>query len=229
MKKFIGITGISCSGKTQLSDTLADTLGRDECLLISMDDYYKELTPEQHKVLYDDEAEINFDVPDAIDFDKLHSHLDAIKHNRPISLPKFDTGSCVLDEANSKKIQDPGKYKYVIVEGVFIMSCEKLQRLFDVKIWVDTSEYVCALRRFIKYQKDIKGYTPDFVYNQCVKFVVPGQEKYVKPFKSDCDIFYNGEKINQNYVDMIVFYVKQFQCKRGVNGVTTTKSISNGI
>lgn len=89
----IGITGLSCSGKTTLSDSLKEILGENECLLMSMDDYYKELTPEQYKVLYDDEAAINFDEPDAIDMDLLINHLEAIRQNKPVDLPKYDLGT----------------------------------------------------------------------------------------------------------------------------------------
>ena len=168
----IGITGLSCSGKTTVSEKLKHFLGENECLLMSMDDYYKELTPEQYKVLYDDQAEINFDQPDAINFELLVNHLNDIKTDKPVDLPKFDLGSCVV---TSHLHVEPFKYKYIILEGVFIFSDEKLKKLIDLKIWVEASEYVCALRRFIKYTRDIEGYTPDFVYNQCIKHVIPGK------------------------------------------------------
>ena len=167
----IGITGLSCSGKTTFSESLRKILGNNECLLMSMDDYYKELSPDQYKILYDDQAEINFDQPDAINFDLLLSHLNDIKANKPVDLPKFDLGSCVV---TSHFHVEPNTFKYIILEGVFILSEEKLRNLIDLKIWVEASEYVCALRRFIKYTRDIEGYTPDFVYNQCIKHVIPG-------------------------------------------------------
>jgi uridine kinase len=170
----IGITGLSCSGKTQLSQNLQKYLGENECLMISLDDYYKELTDEQHKILYEDEANINFDVPDAIDFKKLIDHINLIKTNQPCSLPKFDLGSCVLDPSKCFLVE-PNKYKFIIIEGVFVFCCEALNSLFNLKIWVETSEYVCALRRFIKYTRDIKGYSSEYIYNQCIKFVIPGK------------------------------------------------------
>ena len=37
----IGITGLSCGGKTTLCKSLRDQLGLNNCLLISMDDYFK--------------------------------------------------------------------------------------------------------------------------------------------------------------------------------------------
>ncbi len=45
----IGITGLSCSGKTTLSQNLQKMLGANECLCISMDDYYKELTDDLYE------------------------------------------------------------------------------------------------------------------------------------------------------------------------------------
>lgn len=166
----IGITGLSCCGKTTLSENLCDLLGK-RCLFLSMDDYYKELTEEQSKQLYDDAALINFDEPNAINFELLILHLTTILNGEKITVPKFDLGSCVV----TKYVDiDSTDYDFVVIEGVFIFCDEKLSSLCNLKIWVETSEYVCALRRFIKYTRDIEGYSPDYIYAQCIKFVIPG-------------------------------------------------------
>lgn len=199
----IGITGLSCSGKTTLSEKLEKQLGP-ECLRLSMDDYYKELTPEQYQVLHNDDAVINFDTPESIDFNLLRSNLDDIKNNNPTEIPRFDIGSCKI---TSRSPIAANTYKYIILEGVFIFSDPAIANLCNLKIWIETSEYICALRRFIKFTCDIKGYSHDYVYNQCVKFVIPGQERFIKPLKSCCDFFINGEKNDINYVDMIVKYI----------------------
>ena len=167
----IGVIGISCSGKSTLSQNLQQILGKENCLLMSMDDYYKELSEEQSKVLYNDEAEINFDCPAAIDFDLMISHLERIFSNKEVDIPRFDTGSCVVS-SYSKIV--PSQYKYLLIEGVFLLCNEKIRNMLDLKIWTEASEYVCALRRFIKYSRDIKGYSTEYIYNQCVKFVIPG-------------------------------------------------------
>lgn len=136
-----------------------------------MDDYYKELTEEQSKQLYDNEAVINFDEPNAINFDQFINHINDLLAGKAITIPKFDLGSCVV----SKTIDiDPKNYEYIVLEGVFIFCDERLKNLCHLKIWVETSEYICALRRFIKYTRDIQGYTPEFIYAQCVKYVIPG-------------------------------------------------------
>ena len=200
----IGITGLSCSGKTTLSIKLQQALGSDKCLLLSMDNYYKELTPEQHKILHDDSAAINFDTPAMIDFELLKTNLNDIKSGRATQLPVFDLGTCVVTERLNVAANT---YDYVIIEGLFLFSDPQIVSLCNLKIWVETSDYVCALRRFIKFTTTIQGYTPEYVYNQCIKFVIPGQETFIKPVKKCCDLFLNGEKEDFNYVALIKEYV----------------------
>ena len=170
-----------------------------------MDNYYKELTSDQYKVLHNDEAAINFDTPDAIDFEMLKRNLKDIKNNvQEVKLPIFDLASCTL---TGWKNVPSNKYKYIIIEGLLIFSDPEVVELCNLKIWVDASDYVCALRRFIKFTDTIKGYSHQYIYNQCVKFVIPGQDKYVKPVKNVCDFFINGEKNDINHVEIIVKYV----------------------
>lgn len=170
----IGIVGLSCSGKTTLGEVLREKLGHNDCLLMSLDDYYKELSPEEYKILHDDQAAINFDCPEAIDYELLNHHLTSIRDRVQVSIPKFDLGSCVVTKFLSVS---PGQYKYIILEGCFLFCNETLKSLFDLTVWVETSEYICALRRFIKYTKDIQGYNAQYVYNQCIKHVIPGNTK----------------------------------------------------
>ena len=199
----IGVIGISCCGKSTFSKMLAERLGTENCLVISMDDYYHELTTEQYKILYNDDSNLNFDTPEAVNLDKMFETINDIKNGKQISIPQFDTGSCVV----SRFLDVPAnKYKYLIVEGVLMFCKAEIKNICNLKIWIDTSDYICALRRFIKYTEDIKGYTSKYIYNQAIKFVIPCQEKYVKPFKTECDLIINGDKFEFN-LDMIVAYI----------------------
>jgi uridine kinase len=202
----IGITGISCSGKTTLSRKVQQSLGEDQCLLISMDDFYKDLTPEQQKQMRLDHSVINFDTPESIDFALLKKTLNDLKSptSDEIRLPKFDTAKCAI---TSWTTIPSNKYKFVIVEGLFVLNDPELVDYFDLKVWVETSDYVCALRRFMKFSQVLKGYTHEYIYSQCVKHVIPGQERFIKPMKRVCDFFVNGEIDDRNCVNMVVNYI----------------------
>jgi uridine kinase len=189
----IGVTGYSCSGKTTFSQMLKTALP--DCLLISMDDYYKELTPEQYEILYDDNSDLNFDVPEAVNLDLLYDHLTYLKLGKPFKMPKFDCGKCVITDHEA--IQ-PGQYKYVIVEGVMVFCKPEIVDICDLKIWINELETICSMRRLMKYTQDIQGYSYKYTMNQMAKFVLPGQQKYIKPCQHICDILINSQKMQLN-------------------------------
>ena len=170
----IGITGLSCSGKTYLSEKLKESLG-DECLSISMDNYYKEIKDPNLRII-GEEPTVNFDVPESVDLELLSDHLKSLKRCENVSMPKFDFETYLINE--SMEI-NPKSYKFVILEGVFIFCNEELRNQCDLKIWVETRDYICALRRCIKYTTQVKKYTPEFIYKQCLNFVIPGKKSLI--------------------------------------------------
>ena len=82
----IGISGGSGGGKTSVANVLHRCLGKENCLLFSMDTYYKDLTPEQEKNLNN----YNFDTPDALDLDLLSEHLSSLMQWKSIEMPTYD-------------------------------------------------------------------------------------------------------------------------------------------
>ena len=81
----IGIAGGSGSGKTSVANEIFKNI-QTNCLLFSMDTYYKDLTPEQMKNI----SEYNFDEPKALDLDLLYSHLNDLINWKSIEMPTYD-------------------------------------------------------------------------------------------------------------------------------------------
>lgn len=73
----IGIAGSSGSGKTSLSLAIIKELSLPWVVILSMDSFYKPLTPEQSRTAF--RNEYDFDAPEAIDFDVLVEKLRDIK------------------------------------------------------------------------------------------------------------------------------------------------------
>jgi len=67
----IGIAGGTGSGKTTVVNQILNELPADEVTVISQDSYYKE----NSNLSYKERTKINFDHPNAIDFDLLVAHL----------------------------------------------------------------------------------------------------------------------------------------------------------
>lgn len=73
----IGIAGSSGSGKTSLAYAIIKELSLPWVVILSMDSFYKPLTPEQSAAAF--RCEYDFDAPEAIDFDVLVDRLRDIK------------------------------------------------------------------------------------------------------------------------------------------------------
>jgi uridine kinase len=61
---FIGVTGGTAGGKTSICDIIKREFGH-RCCVMTFDCFYKDLTPEE----MDNIANINWDSPNALDFD----------------------------------------------------------------------------------------------------------------------------------------------------------------
>lgn len=73
----IGIAGSSGSGKTSLAYAIIKELSLPWVVILSMDSFYKPLTPDQSAAAF--RNEYDFDAPEAIDFDVLVERLRDIK------------------------------------------------------------------------------------------------------------------------------------------------------
>ena len=71
----IGIAGGSCSGKTTFAKWLYERIGSDNCELLWQDNYYID---QSHHFDHDG-GSVNFDHPDAIDFELMLEHLSELK------------------------------------------------------------------------------------------------------------------------------------------------------
>lgn len=73
----IGIAGSSGSGKSTLSRAIVNKLNLPWVVILSMDSFYKSLSPEDSRKAFLNEYD--FDSPEAIDFDKLVECLRDLK------------------------------------------------------------------------------------------------------------------------------------------------------
>ena len=134
----IGIAGGTGSGKTTVVHQIMNELPQAEVGIISQDSYYKQT----HNLAYEERALINFDHPQAIDFELLVTHLKALKLGQNIDQPVY---SFVTHNRTDDTVHTHPR-KVMIVEGILILANPELRDLFDIKIYVsDTSVDVTAL------------------------------------------------------------------------------------
>lgn len=205
----LGVSGGSGSGKTFFAQTLAKKLGADTSFVLYQDNYYIDQSHRFDK----DGGSVNFDHPDALDFDLLGEHLSLLKQGHDINIPLYDF--------KTHKRMSETKYqsskKVVIVDGILILSQPNVRKHFDSSVFVHTPEEIRYQRRL---SRDVveRGRTPEGVYDQFYNQVKPMHDLFVEPSKehatfvssgTDMDKFYSLLKFIQNKVESNDFNVSQ--------------------
>ncbi len=180
----VGVAGASGSGKSYFASKLESELNQ-RVLLISQDSYYKQqspVPPAQREL-------INYDHPDAVDFELLTEHLKMLKSGQPVNQPVYDFA--VHDrKKGSLKTESAG---IIILDGILLYTVPALCEMIDYKIFVETPLDICFIRRL---QRDMseRGRSAESVVNQYMTTVRPMYLKYVLPSKQHADYIINGEQ-----------------------------------
>jgi uridine kinase len=125
----IGVAGGTCSGKTTLSEKLAVLAGDEHLALIKLDSYYVA----SHDTPLVDRAKMNYDHPDAFDWQLLNDHLAALSAGATVPVPVYDF--TIHDRSNDVRMVKPASI--VVVEGILVLWEAQLRERFDLKVYVD--------------------------------------------------------------------------------------------
>lgn len=185
----LAVAGGSGSGKTFFAQALAKKLG-DKAFVLYQDNYYID---QSHRFDFDG-GSVNFDHPEALDFDLMAEHLKELKNGEDIRIPKYDFAT---HSRKQETIYQPWK-RVVIVDGILILTQPKLLDIFDESIFVETPEEIRFARRL---NRDVveRGRTPEGVKAQFEKQVKPMHDLFVEPSKNQATYISSG-------VDMDAFY-----------------------
>ena len=190
MKPYIiGIAGGSGSGKSTFAGRLKEAFP-DQISLISCDNYYlphDELPLEQR-------AHLNYDAPEALEFDLMVRHLEELKNGKPALCPVYD----FTQHTRSDKITEIKPRPIILIDGILIFHDESLRNCMDLKIYVETDADERILRRARRDMLE-RGRDLDSVIEQYLSTVKPMHNTYVKPTKVFADIILNGGKNEQAF------------------------------
>ena len=195
----IGISGGSGGGKTSVANVLYKCLGIENCLLFSMDTYYKNLTPEQEKNL----DNYNFDTPDALDLDLLSEHLSSLMQWKSIDMPTYDFTTNRRQEETIHLRPN----KFIIFEGILAFHDKRMRDLMDLKLFIDLDDDIRLSRRIYR---DIisRGRKMENVIKRYHKFVKPAYDTFIKPTKQFADIIIPRGGSNTIAIDLINYHLK---------------------
>ena len=196
----IGIAGGSGSGKTTVVNRIQEAF-HDRVVVILEDSYYKDKgdLPEEEKRL------MNFDHPDAIDFELLTDHLRQIRAGKSIEQPVYSYLTCGRSKTETVHVEPAD---VIIVEGILALCHQDLMDQMDIKIFVDADDDDRFMRMLVR-DIDTRGKDVNWVIERYTSTVKPMYLQFIAPSKRYADVIIPQGGHNQVAIDMLLARIEK--------------------
>ena len=200
--KIIGIAGGTGSGKTTVVKRIVEALPPHYVAVVPLDSYYNDtshMTEEERRA-------INFDHPDAFDWNLLVQHVKLLRDGVAVEQPTYSYLKCNREKATVHV--EPRQV--IIIEGIMALLNKQLRDMMDLKIFVDTDSDERLIRNI---QRDCveRGRTVEMVIDRYQKVLKPMHEQFIEPTKKFADLIIplggenrSGIHILKKYIEGIV-------------------------
>lgn len=194
----IGIAGGTGSGKTTVVRKIIESLPAGEVTVIPQDSYYKDSS---HLPL-EERLQQNFDEPKAFEWELIEKHLKELKNGCSVDQPIYSYLTCSRSEETIKV--DPKEV--VIVEGILVLTDEKLRNMMDIKVFVD-ADADDRLIRVISRDCVERGRTVQMVIDRYEKVLKPMHNIHIEPTKQYADLIVPQGGNNNVAIDVLTNFI----------------------
>jgi len=134
------VSGASGSGKSTVVEHIVETVGNNSCSVIPLDMFYRD----RPEISLTEREKINYDHPDAIEWELLYQTIKTIQQKNSTLLPQYDFATHCRKEEPLATIEPR---PIIIVEGIMVLYPEELRNMADYSIFVETPLDLCLSRR----------------------------------------------------------------------------------
>ena len=196
----IGIAGGTGSGKTTVVKRIIESLSADEAAVLPLDSYYKDSS----MVPVEERQNINFDHPNAFDWELLSKHIAQLRKGQPIEQPVYSYLTCTR-QPETVHVEPR---KVVIIEGILALSDRKLCKQMDLRIFVDADPDERLIRVI---QRDVmeRGRTAEAVMERYVKVLKPMHLEFIEPAKRVADLIIPQGGHNEKSIEILKMYIEK--------------------
>jgi uridine kinase len=196
----IGIAGGTGSGKTTVVRKIMEQLPEGEVTILPQDSYYKD---SRHLPL-EERQRINFDHPNAIEWELLIRHISELKAGRSVEMPQYSYLTCTRSEETVRV--EPRDV--IIIEGILILGHCELRQLMDLKVFVH-ADADDRLARVI--QRDImeRGRTVEKVLQRYDDTVKPSHLQFIEPTKRYADLIVPQGGNNHIAINILTHFIER--------------------
>ena len=196
----IGIAGGTGSGKTTVVKRIVESLSEDEVAVLPLDSYYKDSSHVPAEL----RQNINFDHPNAFDWDLLSEHVSMLREGKAIEQPVYSFLTCTR-QPETIHIEPR---KVVIIEGILALSDKQLCDQMDLRIFVDADPDE-RLIRVIQRDMQERGRTAEAVMERYVKVLKPMHIEFIEPAKRIADLIVPQGGHNSKAIEILQRYIEK--------------------
>ena len=198
--KIIGVAGGTGSGKTTVVKKIVEALPPHYVAVVPLDSYYNDtsdMTDAERKA-------INFDHPDAFDWELLNKHVRQLKAGEAVEQPTY---SYILSNRLPETVHVEPK-PVILIEGIMTLVNKELRDMMDIRIFVDTDSDERLIRNI---QRDVveRGRTVDMVIDRYMKVLKPMHEQFIEPSKKYADIIIPLGGENKTGINILKTYIEK--------------------
>ena len=196
----IGIAGGSGSGKSTVARNVAQSLTAASVAFIDMDAYYRNFS----HLPIEERRKINWDHPDAFDWELLVAQLGQLGAGEAIAKPVYDF---VTHTRSARTVTIPPA-DVVVIDGILLFADSRVRDLCDVKIFVDADADIRLIRR-MKRDMAKRGRPLDEILEQYLSTVQPMHLQFVEPSKRYADVIVPRGGHNQIAIEMLIAKIQR--------------------
>ncbi|MBR1889067.1 MAG: uridine kinase [Alloprevotella sp.] len=202
----IGIAGGTGSGKSTVVRKIAEHIHGGQVSIIPQDSYYKKAPL---GIPLEELRKMNYDHPDAFDWDLLEEHIAALRNGEAIEQPTYSVPIC--DRLPETIHVEPSDV--IIVEGIMALYRKKLRDLMDLRVYVDADSDERLIRVI---ERDIveRGRTAQNVMERYRKVLKPMHKEFIEPTKEYADIIIPQGGSNTRAINILRVYIEKILRKQ---------------
>ena len=196
----IGICGGSGSGKTTLLRRIAEDINHLNPSIFTMDNYYHPIEKQSKDAM----DIVNFDLPTALNEEKLTTDLTALIQGHPIEVKEYFFNS--PPDKNVLLTIQPSRV--ILVEGLFLFHYEEVRNQIDFSIFVDVDHQVQLDRRIYR-DLETRGYKRSDIIYQWENHVLPCYEKFISPYQDMATYTFKNDHRSEDDFQILKNLIRQ--------------------
>lgn len=196
----IGIAGGTGSGKTTVVRKLMESLPEGIAIELALDSYYHDSS----HIPREERQSINYDHPDAFDWELLCYHIEMLQSGKAIEQP-------VYDYISSTRLSDTihrEPHEVIIIEGILALYHDQLREQMGLKVFVDADSDE-RLLRVIKRDIIKRGRTVEAVMKRYTEVLKPMHLQFIEPTKRYANLIIPHGGKNEVAIDILNHYIEK--------------------